>query len=445
MRSRRSAQPHPPRGQTKDRADELTIWSIRLLIGGALVREALGQSKILVIGSYDVHSLDPAVVVALLAAAAHLAKRRLDWRPYTIPILIIAGLIGINFLRGIISDPGPALLSVRANASIATMLVLAVSMRTTATVMQSARHALLLCCIGLGVLVLLRLATYPSLFMTVDRPDAMINDGGRPLSAQGSFLMVLASGIVTAQILQRRRLVMDYMTAAAAILPLLVLLTRQGTASLAEFAVLATVIVLQRGHSQGRRLLWAGLAVPAVFALLAWVLPIFLDSEDFLRRTKNIGTRQEIWRSLMASWPGESLFVQLFGYPAGQQPMLMVLWSDGYRDWTNSIHSMYFGALPIMGYLGAIAYVSMLIMLIGTALKGTLRKQNPLPATPLALCLATAVLSCSYEMRNDALIALLFAIAMLRQGCAYAPVRPTQMGARPTRQVRLPARPARQW
>lgn len=294
------------------------------------------------------------------------------------------------------------------------LLMLAMVVPAEQQLISVARRALVVSSALLSLLVLLRLATHPSLFMTVDAPDEMINDGGRALSAQGAFLMVLASGVLTSEFLAQSRFAFDRMTFAVIALPILILLTRQGTANIAEIAMLGTVVFFQRGSSQSVRIVFGALAAMLITMLLVFLLPALRDNADLIQRANNLGTREEVWTSLMAIWPSQPISIQLFGFPAGQQLPLQVYLGGSYRLWEYGIHSMYYGALPMMGYVGAVAYVAMLTLLLWGTLRGSLRKFDPLPASSLGLCVATAILSYSYEVRNEATFGLFLAILWLR-------------------------------
>lgn len=395
-------------------ADSLTALTIWLLLAGGVVREVLGQTEIVSFGSYSLHSIDPCLFTAMLAMLGHVLHRQRGWPLYTVPILVMSGLIAFNFIRGLATDFATALLWFRANGGIVLLLLLAGFMRPSARIMRTARNALLVCAVALGVLVLLRLATYPSLFMALDVSDAEVNDGGRALSAQGTFLMVLASGLVTTEILQRGRFRWNPLTLLAIALPVLILLTRQGTAIIAEFFVLAIVIFLQPGKSQSGRILLGGATLVALFGILAVSWSWLAGSEDVLRRSGTLEGRREVWAALMDFWTRQSLSTQLFGLPGGQKPALHVFLSGGYREWLLSFHSMYYGALPMMGYIGALAYVALLAMLTWGTLVGIRRRSNPGPAYPFAFCVATAILSYSYEVRGEALMGLFMVICWHR-------------------------------
>ncbi len=126
--------------------------------------------------------------------------------------------------------------------------------------------------------------------------------------------------------------------------------------------------------------------------------------------------RVPIWDGLKKVWPTLPLNERLFGMPGGQMPYLVVTNWKMPAVWYGSIHSMYYGALPIMGYVGLTAYVLMLVLLTAGSLRNVLRRDSPAltPAYPLAFCIGTAILAVSYENRNQQMFGLFFALWWLR-------------------------------
>jgi len=399
----------------------LAIW---LLVIGATLQEIIGRSEIVSFGFYTLHLIDPAPVVALLASAAYLREGRLRWSPFVPPIVVIALLIGVNLLRGAAIASDAALLWARANLGIAVFLILAIAMRPDAAILRTARRALIATSVVLGTLVMLRLLLSPTLFMVTDAIDAEMLMDGRPLSAQGAFLLVLASLMLTSEVLQRQSIRLGPMTLWAALLPLLTLLTRQGTTSIALLASLLAVFALQQGRHRHSRALLAAVGAIVALGLLAAALPSLVETQDFTQRSGNLGTRREIWQSLMGLWHELPLTAQLFGLPAGERPALVIFANGGFQPWPYSIHSMYFGSLPLMGYTGAIAYVALLGVGAGKALAATLSRHRPIPAFALACLLATAIFSVSYEVRHSEILGLFLAIWWLRASEARFSARP---------------------
>jgi hypothetical protein len=410
MTSRQTASRRPV-----DFADRLTIWAIwALLIGGGPVREILGWTQIVSTGVFTLHSVDPAIVLSLLAVCAHLFRQRLAWHLFTPPILVMSGLIVINFMRGMSVEPPAALLWIRADGGIATMLALAVVMRPIEPVMRSTKNALIFCSVVMCVLLLLRIATHPTLFMTYDVSDADANDGGRGLSVYGTFVMTVTGVVMMSDLLRQNRFRLTLPNIFALALPIFILLTRQGTASIAAIVAYGIVFAIQRGKLHSARIWLSVFLGAAALALVLVVLPQVSANQYLAHRADNLGTRQSVWHALMSVWPDLPWMTQFFGYPGGQGPKLFVFNAGVYRVWSNSMHSMYYGSLPIMGYVGLACYLMMLVLLTLSSFSGSLRRVHSIPAYPAACCVATVILSVSYEVRSECLCGLFIAIWWLR-------------------------------
>ncbi len=210
----------------------------------------------------------------------------------------------------------------------------------------------------------------------------------------------------------------------------------QGTATIATIVMLLIVAMLERGALRGLRAI-----LVLLILVLAMGVALTISFDDFAnaasgswnlsRRSGTFAARQEIWAELMRRFPQLPLFDQLFGLPAGQQPTLVVYLSKRQAVWSMSIHSMYYGALPMMGYVGLIAYVSLLLLLFLKTFSAALgaSRENPFPSFPVAFCVGTAIFSISYEVRNEQIFALFAAIwwtryaTQARRSAKRAPAR----------------------
>lgn len=398
-----------------DAPDQLTIAAIWLLLLSGVFQEFLGQSELFSIGSYSFHSTDPAIIISLLAVISKLSRG--VW-PRSIaywPVLVISALFLINTMRGFFEESHSAFLWFRTNGAIFTMLLLSITVTPSSAIISSTRQALLFSSIILSALTLLRLATFPTLFMISGVSDAEANDGGRALSSAGTYIMVITSALITSEVLGRSRLIFDRLTAFAMALPILIILTGQATAAVAEVAMIAAVFLCRPGKRRSARVLFAIVGI-IPFALLALeIYPLIAEHEDVLRRMGTYGARHELWGALFDLWPRMPVGTQLFGLPGGQYPELVVYLSGSYRVWEFSLHSMYFGTIPMIGYLGSFAYAFLIIILFAKSLRLLLLPIRTISTAPLALCLATAVLSYSYELRGSWLIGLFLCILLLRQ------------------------------
>ena len=400
------------RDATIELSDRLTMVALWLLLVGAVIFEIQGQSSLISLGFYTFHVIDPAPVVALAAIVTNLAARRPDWPVYTLPIVLILGLTIVDLLRGLAIQPDLAAQWARANIAIGLFLMLAVTMRPIPAVMRAMRLALLVAATTLSVLAVLRLAIRLDLFLTVEGPNLMVIYDHRPLTGQGAFLITFAGLLLFSEALHRRRFVFDARMLGAILFVAVVLISRQGTASIALLAGLATIFYLQRDSTHQLRIGFGIALLLIVAALLLVFLPSLLDTQNFASRAGNLDMRRQIWSSLMALWPYEPALVRYFGFPAGQQPVLTVFVDGIYQTWPYSMHSMYYGSLSTMGYLGAAAYIALLAMLGFRLLIATLK--GTMPAFALGCWVATIVFSYSYEIRMSELLGLFAAIWWLR-------------------------------
>ncbi|MES2987762.1 MAG: hypothetical protein V4808_07640 [Pseudomonadota bacterium] len=397
-----------------DFADRLSIWAVQLFVVAGVVREILGQTELVRLGFYTFHVIDLPITLSVFAVVAHLANGRVSTRALSLPIILIASLITMNAVRGLTLDPAAALLSIRANSSIASVLLLALCVRRRGATINATRQALIMGAATLSILVLLRVATVPNLFMIFDTTAADANDGGRALSAWGAGMMTLAAGFLLSELLRKKRLRFDAVTVFTLLLPVAILLTRQGTALIAAIAALAVIFLAERGQARSLRFFLGALGLAALLLVLSMTFVDLVGIDFINRRDANLGTRQQVWQSLMNIWPTLPTFTQLFGYPAGQLPPVFIFIGSDFRSWELSAHSMYFGSLPMMGYVGLAGYIALLAIITTLSASYLFRARLEFPAYPLAFCIATAILSISYEVRVDGLLGIFVAILWIR-------------------------------
>jgi hypothetical protein len=436
--------PAPPRvrrarGLTAERLAGWGIWGLAL---SGVGREVLGQTQLVSFGFYTLHIVDPVVVLIFAAWGLSLRERLPNGGLMLLPTMLIASLIVLNFARGMAADSAPALLWARSNLSIAPLLMLAVTCSLSPDFERTVRRALIVSAGLLCFLAVLRHIAGPSLFMTVSINDQDINDGGRVLSVGGAFLIALAAALLLSDALRSSRGRLKSLALLVAFF-VVELSTGQGTASVALVAMCGMVLLLERGPLRGVRAA-AGAMVLVAVALAATLIDADTLTSmsggtfDLAHRSGNFQTRQAIWAALEASLPQLAMFDQLFGLPAGQLPDLLVTLQDRMgnaqvSEWQKSIHSMYYGSLPVMGYLGLSAYIFLLVLLALGLIVAVLRPRagRIVPVYPLAMCIGTAILSVSYEIRNDNLLGIFVAVWWFR----FA--RPRRMA--PTPLTRAPA------
>lgn len=119
------------------------------------------------------------------------------------------------------------------------------------------------------------------------------------------------------------------------------------------------------------------------------------------QRKANLGTRQAVWDALMQSYWSWPLLDQLIGLPAGERPTIFAAFVTGYREWTVSIHSQYYGNLAVGGSARLADLCLLLATLLFRCARGALRQVNGQisPAMGVAICLAIGIIGYSYEVR----------------------------------------------
>ena len=388
-------------------SERLIVTTVWLLALARVITEFLGQTEIVSFGFYTLHIVDLPIAFSFGTAMFCVIRNGFAMRMLIIPAITVTFLISYNLVAGTTINSAPALLWARDFISIGMLLLIAVSANRDIPA-AAIRRALLYTAVMLAMLMLLRLATSPNLFMINGWSAAETNDGGRPLSAQGTFMMVLPAVWLWSDALRSPGWRIDLTTICAAVLSVLIIATRQGTASISLIAGLTVIFLLEPGRNRLLRALatvgaGTGIALSAIF-----VTPLLSDQLNIGQRTANLGTRQAVWSAINSLWPGLPFRVQAFGFPAGQMPVLMVQMNTRYAEWHAGVHSMYYQMLVISGYVGLFSYCILLIGLSIVCLYRTARSQ--MPAYPLAFCVVTAIFGYSYDVRAEQLVGVLVAI-----------------------------------
>jgi hypothetical protein len=403
-------------------ADQLTVWAVWTLMLAGVANEVLGQTALIGFGFYTFHVVDPAVVLTFLAWSFYQTERAPTGGLVVAPVLLVGLLLIVNFGRGITGNSASALLWARGTLEIGGLLLLGTVCSPTPAMRAVFRRALLTAGFLIAGLTFLRVIFGPQLFMTIGPVEEGIgiNDGGRPLQATGAFILGMSATLLCSEVI-RKGLNRGWPQAGMMLVLLFALFASgQGTATLATVAMLMIVTVFERG---GYRMARGSLAVMGLVAITIVLIASGFDMEnikignwDLARRSGTYEGRLAIWSGLKKVWPTMPLSTQMFGMPGGEMPYLIVTNWKMPAVWTGSIHSMYYGAIPMMGYLGLVAYVAVLVLLTVGSLRNVLRRHSPslTPAYPLAFCVGTVILAFSYENRNQQLFGLFFALWWLR-------------------------------
>jgi O-antigen ligase len=416
-----SRTPNRRRSPLSERLIVTTVWLFAL---ARVVVEVIGQTEIVSFGFYTFHIVDIPIALSVGTAALCLLRNGLAQRFLIVPAILIALLLGYNLILGITTSSAPALLWARNCVSIGTLLLIGVSAGRDIPV-GAIRRALLFTAALLALLVVLRLATTPNLFMINGWSAAETNDGGRPLSAQGTLMIVLPTLWLWSDVLRAPGWRFDLRMFSAVALPVLVLATRQGTASISLLVGLAVVFLLEPGRNRLPRVFTTvgiGILV-GIFAFM--IVPMLADQLEFGQRQKNFGWRQAIWDAINLLWPQLPWHTQAFGIAGGQMPALDIHMDHGYVEWQGAVHSMYYQMLVVSGFIGLASYCLLLGGLSIICLGRVLRSK--FPAYPLAFCTVTVIFGYSYDVRAEQLVGVLMAIWLTNtRFTGRAPSRPIE-------------------
>jgi O-antigen ligase len=212
----------------------------------------------------------------------------------------------------------------------------------------------------------------------------------------------------------------SYLIAVAAAAFLVIVLSRQRTASLAIAIGIVTLFVSDltflRRHAAvvmiGGMLVVAALAVWATGLLPELIQMLPREFQESLQKTATLTGREEIWSYALgwrfANWDA---IRQFFGAPAGEP--LDIVTHQGL--WKYSLHSPYVATIMNYGILGAFAWISLVLVGMAGALRA-LRQQTANRAglsssVVLAWLAILLVYGITYELQNGAGFFLAMALA----------------------------------
>ena len=403
-----------------------TVWMSLLM---AVFKEVVGNDTIAFIGSYNLTVVEPVVVMQVATLVLLARKRALRPEITTWFLLGIAAIVFINLGRGIADDMPSGIRSFRIQGAFALYFLMAAFVPRDEAMLRQIRDALIVFGLVLCVLVALRVVLGPQLFLREVAEDvALINDGGRPVSADGALMIGAAIIMAVSRAIENVR---DRFTRLAVLaIPVLfvaLIFTAQATATISSLAGLVIVAALHPSSNRSSRMLLVAvfvlagvlfyLALTGVFGRFSLdFLPKYFQY-NLLRRSSTIEVRQMIWSGLMHDYQRWSLIEQLIGLRNNDLPFIFVPLREGYYWWA-SIHSMYYGSFAFMGVVGLVLYLLM-VSLIG--LRGLRRAFGPRwtwnsfgGAIPLALLAAFSLFGYSYELRDEHTVLILVALVASR-------------------------------
>jgi hypothetical protein len=250
-------------------AETLAIGALWGLLLSGVVTEVLGQTYLVSFGFYTLHVVDPAIVLVFSAWAAYQIERPLRGGLIVIPACLITVLVLTNFVRGLSVGANAALLYGRGSLVFPGLLMLGLTCLQSNKLHQVMRNSLLTAASLIAGLSLLRQLYGPALFMTYSVADVSeINDGGRALSSSGAFIIALGATLLLSDLLRAPKLRSLGKFAWFTILVLLEFGSGQGTATLAMLAMLAVLLIVERGPYHSLRLSISVLVLAICSAIL---------------------------------------------------------------------------------------------------------------------------------------------------------------------------------
>lgn len=388
------------------------VWMVLLL---ALFRELTLQSTLLFIGGFNLTVSDPIVFIGGVILAMH-AKRRPSLTLGTVLVAAYAAVIALNIARGLSVRPYDAIVTLRLNGGFVVLLLLGLYVRADEWWHPRILRALLTVGGALAALIVLRTALGPTFPFGASADIAVdeINDGGRALSAQGTILVVMAAVVLLARYMAPTSAgggrPINFMISV--FLCLTVVATRQGMATIICVVAWGTTFCAMPGPSRRARTT-LGLAAGAAGLFAYYVLPEIIPLEalndslpkafafDLSKRETTLSFRQAIWAGLLDDRETWTTMSQILGLPAGVKPSIWIDYWGG-TLWELSVHSMYYGLLPVAGVVGLALYCGVLASAAVARLKDVIAGRG-MPGATLAFTfiIMAALMGISNDLRHE--------------------------------------------
>lgn len=433
--------PAAPRVADMDKDLRLVLYSVWLALGMLMFKEVLNDPSIFFIGSYNVSVTDPIIVFQVWAIGSLYSRRTIRNDLLSWLCLGMGALVLLGVLRGMEDNLFEALRSIRYQGAFAFFLLMVPVLPRDETLLRKIRDAIIIFALITSVLVVLRFLIGPSLFMRAVYQDILlINDGGRPITADGALVMGVGIAMFLSRWIEK-----DFGRYAAIALPVFavlcfcLLLTAQATAIIGSTLSIATVAALHPSLNRPTRIFVVVVTISLLALLVLYLsgyfgppdLSIFprYVQDNLKRRTGTVEFRQFIWRGLMIDFQRWNIIEQLFGLISTDKPYIFMPYADG-MYWWSAIHSMYYGAIVFMGIVGLTLYI---VMLLATILGGLRWVFGPKQswtrfggAIPLGVIMAIVVFGYSYEIRDEHAALILFAVIASRPASRPAPLTALQ-------------------
>lgn len=407
----------------------LVIYTVWMSLATAVFKEVVGTETIAFIGTFNFTVVEPVIGLQVLAIVALARRRALRPEFTTWLVLGIAAIIVINLFRGIEYNLLSGIRSFRIQGAFALFLAMCAFLPRDEKLLRQIRDAIIVFGLMLCALVAMRVVLGPQLFLRVQVSDiSTINDGGRPVSADGALMIGAALILASARVIENvRDRFSRYARLAVPVLFVALVFTAQATATISSLVGLMLLVALHPGPNRVSRMLAVTVVAVCAGLFYLFIIGVFgqfsLDflpqyfQHNLLRRSSTIEVRHMIWAGLMNDFWGWSLNEQLIGLRNNDLPFIFMPVNEGYYWWV-SVHSMYYGSLVFMGVVGLVLYVILVLIVF---LRGFARIFEPRAdwgqfggAIPLALLAAFSVFGHSYELRDEHTILILVAIVASR-------------------------------
>jgi hypothetical protein len=332
-------------------------------------------------------------------------------------------------------SPDKAFLSLRAYGLFAIFLLIGAVGGNAAALSRTFERAIYPISAALCVLVALRVVFGADLFIYTKEISAVgVNDGGRPLSTFGTMILGITAVFTLSKMIADENPPKWAATIFAGLV-VAILITGQGTATIASGTGLALVMLLQRGRFHGARIA-VTLAALLIVALTLMVTSSITDSsfygtilpedlaKNLTRRQGNYQTRLQAWQGILTAYADADPVKKLIGWPAGTSPYVEIInqkW--GRIVWNVSAHNMYIGTLISHGAVGAFLFISLLVSRLTSLIIEYLSKSPKFLHTPrlIAALVMVAIFSYSYDLRNEG--GLILAVTLIGAQAFYRPPR----------------------
>lgn len=403
------------------RGESVVVVPVWCALLAAIHMLITGQVTIVAIGAYNLQTPELVLISFLPAFYQAVRHARLRYDLVTLVCCLYLAVWLLGLLRGVAINASQTIVSARANAVVPMFMLLAL-FRFSDQVVDGVMKAIQVAALLVAAILVLRLLFGPTLFYQISFKEIFeVNDGGRALSAQAA--LILAGGAVVSA----ARASSSALSGTArrlhrwgtAVFTSLLLLSFQGSATLAGAAGLLIIFAMAPGHhASARRLLVAFAAgsigmlyvlAPELFATdtLISILPDEIR-EQVARRTVNFDTRSAVWSGFLRSFGTRDVTDQLFGLVSGARERIVVLQWEGVY-WQHSLHSAYFGLLSAGGYFGLATFVAALSTIALVGVSDFLRGQEGLPYLAPALVGMLLVYGVGYDIRNEQGVFILLA------------------------------------